>query len=283
MLRAPVTDVPTPDDSRPAATATTPRAVTAVVLAGGDASDTLARAVGAPAKALVPLKGRPLGAYVLDALLAAATVRRVVWVGAADAGMRRRVDVLVPDGPRLVDSLALGLGAALPDLQEGERILVVSADVPWLRASSVDGFVRDAGTDRELVYPVVTRGVIEATFPDMHRTWIRTADGEITGGNLLLGTPEALTALLPWGDRIVRVRKKPWRMAAIVGSGTLLALATGRASLPRLERRLEAVLGHSVRALRCSDPALATDVDRLDHLPATLELADVARKEPPLA
>lgn len=268
-------------DSRESAPSRPPHGVTAVVLAGGDATDTLARAVGAPAKALVPLKGRPLGAYVLDALKGAAGVRRVVWVGASDADIRRRVDILVPGGPRLADSLALGVGAALPGLLDGERILLVTADVPWLRASSVDRFLADAGDAHDLVYPVVPRDVCEATFPDMHRTWIRLVGGEVTGGNLLLGRSEALLSLLPWVDRVVRARKAPWRMAALAGGDVLVRLATGRASLPHLESRLGTLLGHSVRALRCQDPALATDIDRPDHLPATLELADGAVRERP--
>jgi molybdopterin-guanine dinucleotide biosynthesis protein A len=289
-----VSDAPFDDSATPHATgrddgprngrspdrpASTP--VTAVVLAGGDATDALARAVGAPAKALVPLKGRPLGAYVLDAVLAARSVRRVVWVGALDAAMRRRVDLVVPGGPRLVDSLALGLGAALPDLADGEPVLIVTADVPWLRGASIDRFLRDAGTTHDLVYPVVDRGAYEATFPRLERTWVRLADGHVTGGNLLLGSADALRTLLPWVDLATRGRKAPWRLAARLGAGTLLSLVLGRATLASVERRVGRLLGLSVRALRSDDPVLGTDVDRIDQLPATLELADAARKESP--
>ena len=42
--------------------------MTAVVLAGGDAGDALAAAAGVPAKALLPVGGRPLASYVLGAL-----------------------------------------------------------------------------------------------------------------------------------------------------------------------------------------------------------------------
>jgi molybdopterin-guanine dinucleotide biosynthesis protein A len=251
-------------------------AVTALVLAGGDASDALAAAVGAPAKALVPLKGRPLGAYVLDALEAAQGVRRVVWVGACDRAMRTRLAVHVPGGPRLVDSLALGLGAALPGLRPEERVLVVTADVPWLRGGSVDRFLREAGADHDLVFPVVSRPAYEATFPELERTWVRLADGHVTGGNLLLGRPDALRALLPWVDLATRDRKAPWRLALRLGPGTLLTLALRTARLAALERRVGRVTGLRVRALMSDDPVLGTDVDRLEHLPATLELADAA-------
>jgi molybdopterin-guanine dinucleotide biosynthesis protein A len=257
--------------------------VTAVVLAGGDAYDALAAAVGAPAKALVPLKGRPLGAYVLDALQAAEGVRRIVWVGACDRSMRARIDVHVPGGPRLVDSLALGLGAALPGSRSGERILVVSADIPWLRGASVDRFLADAGTDHDLVLPVVARPAYEATFPGLARTWVRLADGDVTGGNLLSGRPDALRSLLPWVDLATRDRKVPWRLAWRLGPWTLLSVALRFATLAALERRVGRLTGLRVRALRSDDPVLGTDVDRIEHLPATLELAEPEPREPPRA
>jgi molybdopterin-guanine dinucleotide biosynthesis protein A len=257
--------------------------VTAVVLAGGDAYDALAAAVGAPAKALVPLKGRPLGAYVLDAVLAAERVRRIVWVGACDRAMRARVDVHVPGGPRLVDSLALGLGAALPEVRPSERILVVSADVPWLRGASIDRFLSEAGAEHDLVLPVVARPAYEATFPGLARTWVRLADGEVTGGNLLLGRPDALRTLLPWVDLATRDRKVPWRLAWRLGPWTLLSLGLRFATLASLERRVGRLTGLRVRALRSDDPVLGTDVDRIEHLPATLELAEPDLRETPRA
>lgn len=257
--------------------------VTAVVLAGGDASDALARAVGAPAKALVPLKDRPLGAYVLDALLEADSVGRIVWVGADDAAIRRRVHLRLPGGERLVDSMALGIGAALPGLGQGERILLVSADVPWLRGVSVDRFVEEAGREDELVYPVVSRAACEAAFPAMRRTWIRLEGGDVTGGNLLLGTPRALIRALPWIDRVAGARKRPWRLAAMAGADVLVRLASGRASLPHLERRIGHLLRAKVRGLPTGDAGLGTDVDAVEHLPATLDRTAWTVKEPPPA
>lgn len=256
-----MSDIPVPSDRLPA-----------LVLAGGDASDALARAVGASAKALVPLKGRPLGAYVLDALRAAKRVGPIVWVGDLDASMRAHVDVVVPGGPRLLDSLSLGLGA-LAAHAPSERVLVGSADVPWVDGPVVDRFVADAPDDSDVVLPVVRREVYERTFPDLPRTWVRLAGAQLTGGNLVYARPEALRDLLPWIDLATRDRKSPVRLAARLGPGTLLSLALGRASLPRLEQRLSKLVGWRLRALVSEDPSLVCDVDRPEQLPATLSLS----------
>ncbi|MDR9392590.1 MAG: NTP transferase domain-containing protein [Trueperaceae bacterium] len=254
-----------------------PAPVTAVVLAGGGPGDALARAVGAPAKALVPLKGRPLGAYVLDALLGARHVRRIVWVGAHDAAMGRRLAAaphrVVPGGPRLLDSLTLGLGAARVDAEPDERLLLVGADVPWVEAAHVDRFVADA-RDADVVYPVVARRDYEPRFAAIPRTWVRTADGPVTGGNLVLATPDALTALLPWIDVATRLRKAPWRLAAAAGPRLLAAWAFGRITPTGVERRARTLLEVRVALAWGADPELATDVDRVDQLPATLGLPD---------
>lgn len=252
--------------------------MTAIVLAGGDASDQLARAVGAPAKALVPLKGRPLGAYVLDAMVAARSVRRVIWVGAADAAMRRRIDLAVPGGPRLTDSLAIGLGAALATGSTDERLLIATADLPWLRGGGVDRFLAAADSDHDLVYPVVPRELCEAAFPDLERTWIRLAEGQVTGGNLVLVRPDALRTLLPWIDLATRDRKSPLMLASRLGLVTIVGLLTGRATLPGLERHIAKRVGLTVRAMVSDDAAIGSDVDRIGHLPATLAL-DAATAE----
>lgn len=256
-------------------------AIPSLVLAGGDASDALARAVGSAAKALVPLKGRPLGAYVLDALQASARIGPIVWVGGLDREMRQRVDHVVPAGPRLVDSLALGLGA-LATQGDTDRVLLASADVPWIDGSTVDRFVDAAAdVDADIVYPVVRRDAYEKAFPELPRTWLRVGSVHLTGGNLISARPSALRSILPWIDLATGNRKAPFRIAARIGPWTLLSLVTGSATLPQLEARLSTVVGCRLRALISEDAALACDVDEPNHLPATLSLGGDSRTPGP--
>lgn len=252
----------------------------AVVLAGGEASDRLARTVGAPGKALVPLAGRAMGAYVLDALVGSRCVGRIVWVGHADAAMAARVDTCLPPGRRLTDSLAIGLGAALASGPKPRRVLVLSVDIPWITAEGLDAFVAGAPPRAELVYPVIDRAVMEARFPEVRRTWVRLRDGEVTGGNVVLAEPEVLVSLLPWIERATRIRKSPWLLASLLGLPAALSVLTGLASVSQLERRVGERLGVRAHAARTRDAALGNDVDRPDQLPATLELREAAPVEP---
>lgn len=241
--------------------------VVAVVLGGGGPNDRLARTVGAPSKALVPLAGGPLGAYVLAALRDSGVVREVVFVGPTDAHLAALCDVRIPAGDRLVDSLALGLGAAL-GRADGARILVVTADVPWWSAEGVREFVMEA-PDAGLVYPVVREEDALGAFPDQRRTYARLVEGRVTGGNAALLRADAVTKLLPWIDRAYRARKRPLQLAGIVGWGTVVRLLMGRASIALLERRVSALVGIEGRIFVSRDAAIAADVDSPEHLTAS--------------
>ena len=258
----------------------------AVVLAGGDRDDRLAATVGATSKALVPLRDVPMGAYVANALRRSGVVDRIFWVGETDGLIRRLIDVELPGGQRMVDSLSLGLGAALgwaagvnphqgapADGEAGPepRFLVVTADLPWWDAEGVEAFVTYA-PKVDLVYPVVREADALARFPDQPRTYARLRDGRLTGGNAVLLSPRAVTRLLPVVDAAFNARKRPWALAQLVGFGTLLALLTGTARISSIETRVEKLLGVTARAFVTSDAAIAADVDDPAHLPGTLDL-----------
>lgn len=253
--------------------------VVAVVLAGGDRDDRLARVVGAESKALVPLRDVPMGAYVATALRASEVVDDVVWVGPTDGLVRRLVDVALPAGNRLVDSLTLGLGAAM-GRDPSARYLIVTADIPWWDAEGVRAFLRDAPV-ADLVYPVVAEATAIARFPDQKRTFVRLADGRFTGGNAVLLSPRAVPALLPFVNLAYEARKQPFALARHVGWGTLLALVAGRVRLDGIEARVQTLLGIDARVFLSEDAAIAADVDHPEHLPATLGLPPLSELPPP--
>ncbi len=234
--------------------------VNAVILAGGGADDRLASAAGVASKALAPIDGVPMAAYVLSALRASTVIEHVVYVGPTDERVRALVDHVVPAGSRMVDSLALGAGAALA-LGGGEsRLLVATADLPWWHAEGVRRFVADA-SDADLVYPVVAAATALAAFPNQRRTFARLREGRFTGGNAVLATPAAVTALLPVIDQAFAARKAPWRLAALIGIDVVVGLVTGRASLAQLEARVSRLLGVRGQVLVSDDAGIAADVD----------------------
>src|SRR6185369_4607780 len=98
--------------------------------------------------------------------------------------------------------------------------------------------------------------------------WLRLADGDWSGCNLFyLANARSLAAVELW-RRVEAERKRPWRMAAILGPGMLLRYATGRLSLTGAARRLGERAGVRAAVVQTPYGLASVDVDK----PADLDL-----------
>lgn len=237
--------------------------VTAVLLAGGDRGERLAAQVGVASKAHIPIAGRPMAYYVLAALRQSGVIARIVHVGACPATLRKLVDAVVPSGERMVDSVALGLGAALA--QRPSRVLLATADIPWLTPQVVCDFV-DRAPEADLVYPIIPAAVAEAQFPNQKRTYARIKEGRFTGGNLVLLRSSFAPKIIPLLEAVYRARKNPLALARLFGVDVIVELLLGRVALSKLEARAGRILGGTVRAVESRDASLGADIDKLEHL-----------------
>ena len=136
-------------------------------------------------KALLPVAGKSMLQWVLEALAAARSIGRVVVVGPrTDLPFPRELHYLEGGGDYLAN---LRAGARrLLELDPGvERLLVVSADIPALTSEHVDWIVAQAQAgDHDLCYCVIDRQAMEAAFPGCRRTFYRFRDREVCGGDL---------------------------------------------------------------------------------------------------
>jgi hypothetical protein len=234
-------------------------------VAGGKADDRFRAATGVENRALAPVAGRPMAVWVLEALAAAETVDRIVLVGAeglTDApGARQRLR----GGTDLIDTIEKGLGAC----PGAPFVLLVSADIPALTAEAVDAFVREAlAAGADFVYPIIPRAANEARFPGMKRTYLRLAEGTFTGGNMWLVRPEAVQRRRDLIRRAYAARKRPWRLAAMIGWGILWRLWRGRLTVAEVEAALSRLLGASARAVVTEHAELGADLDQAGDLEA---------------
>ena len=243
---------------------------TAVVLGGGE-GDALAGSAGVPAKAMVPFRGLPLGSYVLEALAQSDSVERIVYVGPTDTSLEVCDFESTAAGNRVAASLQSGIRVAMQGSLPATRILVATADLPWLTPEAVDDFVQHA-PDAHLTFPVVARDVAESAFPDQRRTYVKLRDGVFTGGNLVLVKTAAVERLLPFIDRLYLARKNPLRLAGVIGLGILGKLLAGRLSIADVERRASELLGGPARVYISKHAGLAADIDKPGHLATTAPL-----------
>lgn len=236
----------------------------AVILAGG-VKRRLRAGEAETLEALLDIGGRPMLFFVLEALLASRCVSRAVVVGPPALGALRLPEraVWAQGAETVLGSLAAGLAAC----GGADRVLVVTADAPLLTAAAVDDFVARCGAAKaDLYYAIVGKAVCRKQFPASRRTFVRLKDGSFTGGNLFLLHPAILPQCLRIGAQAVAARKKPWRLASLLGWRTLLRFACGALSVDEARRRVEEILGVRCAVFVSPHAALAVDVDKPDDL-----------------
>lgn len=228
----------------------------AIVLAGGSSDDPLAARYGVPSKTLVPVRGRPMVEFTLEALRATPQVERIVYVGPVPSGgLSPAPDVVLPDQGSMLANLEAALAEA-----GSEQVIVASGDNPFITPEAVRDLLERA-PEAALVYPIVPKEAVEARWPGMRRTYARLRDGVFTGGNLILLDKALFTRALPMARRIIALRKRPFALAGTVGWGVLLKLLLGRLRIADVERRAQQLFGVPMRALVTNHAEVGVDAD----------------------
>lgn len=239
----------------------------ALVLAGErPGGDPLARAFGSRRKALLPLSGRPMAAHVVDALRRAASVGPILLSGLDEEALRATPGL---NGLGRAPAASTPAAAVLAALAEADSIplLVTTADHPLLDPETIDRFASAAAASAaDVAVGVVPAAVVRRRFPGARRTWIRLADGAVTGANLFAFlTPRAAAAARVWQE-VEAERKRPWRLVRRLGPAALLRFLAGRLGSDELAELASSRLGARVAIVRVADPLAALDVDRSEDL-----------------
>ncbi|MEW5686131.1 MAG: nucleotidyltransferase family protein [Pseudomonadota bacterium] len=237
----------------------------ALVLAGSRGGvDPVAAYGDAPHKALIRLQDRTLLERVVNALRDAGAARVAVISGhplvRAEA---ERLNAEVLDeaaGP----SLSVRAGAE----RLGTPLLVTTADHALLEGAWVSRFLADVPANVDVAALVAPRPVVEAAAPGTQRTWLKLADGDWSGCNMFyLATPAALAVIDLW-RRVEAERKRPWKMARILGPGMLLRYVMRRLALKDAAVRLGRLAGVNAAIVQTPYGLASVDVDK----PADLDL-----------
>ncbi len=164
----------------------------------------------------------------------------------------------------MIESLRSGLAGFSSDT----LVVVAAADLPALDAAAVDEFV-DAVLARELdlAYACVERRYHDAAYPEFPHTWARLREGRFCGGGVVALRPRVLPALALLLDALGDARKSPLRLAGLFGWDMLARFALGRLAIAQAEARGSRLIGGArVGAIRCTQPQIALNVDRVEDV-----------------
>ncbi|MDP2873589.1 MAG: NTP transferase domain-containing protein [Bacillota bacterium] len=239
-------------------------AVSAVVLAGRANEGVFRELSDAPNEALIDIAGRPMLAYVLDALTGSKSVRKVVVVGTPD------VDAHLPDGIDLLragDDVIANASLGLAAVDQHQPALIVTSDIPLITPEVIDGFVRQCLTrPAELYYPAIPRGDAEGRFPNVKRTYAKLREGTYTGGNVFMIDPRVASKLASRAREFVAARKSPAKMAGLLGPMFLAKLLLGALSVRELEVKVSRMFGVKGVVVITHSVEIGVDVDKVSDL-----------------
>ena len=242
----------------------------ALILAGTrPGGDPFTASQGVSHKALIELAGQPLLARVHAALVAAGVTRIAVSADAPEVVALARqlgAEVVAPDtGP----SGSVARGFALL----GAPMLVTTADHALLRPEWVRDFVAETPAGADVAVLLARREAVEQALPGSQRTWLRFADGDWSGCNLFhIATPQGEAAIATW-QQVEADRKRPWRIAARLGLGTLWSYWRGRLTLAGALARLGRRIGVTAAVVTAHDGLAAIDVDKAQDLADVRKIA----------
>ncbi|MCQ3937489.1 MAG: hypothetical protein DPW18_10640 [Chloroflexi bacterium] len=254
----------------------------AIVTAGGipQPGDPLYTYSNGDSKALIDVAGKPMIQWVLDALGDAKTVDQVIVIGLSPkSGLTCKKPLhYISNQGRMLANIVVGVNKSLELNPKGEYVLIVSADIPSLKADMVDWLVKTSMQTREdIYYGVCPRPVMEARFPTSNRTYTKLKDIEVCGADINIAHVRMATEHLDTWEQLIGNRKSPLRQAAIIGLGTAFKYFTGQFTLQELVEVVTRRIGITGRAIIWDRAEPCMDVDK----PHQLEImrADLAHQQ----
>lgn len=237
--------------------------VDAVILAGGDGEviDPTCKFKG-----LVPVAGKPLVEWVVDAFRGASLVNEIAVVIPTAEGLGSwvdRVDKLVVSDGSFMDNVLAGAASFRVD----RPVLVATGDIPLVTPQAIDDLVRvSLATEADFTYPMITREEMDRQFPGSERTYFRLRSGSHTGGNAMLVNPRLIPAARDLGQRLFDQRKNAVGMLRIAGLGFVARFVLGRLEPKDLAGKIQQLLGGTGAAVVTPHASLAVDVDKPSDL-----------------
>lgn len=244
---------------------------TAIILAGQrPGENSFARSQGVWAKALIPVGGEPMLGRVAMTLLRSPSIGKVVVLAQEPEALLRGELIWMTEEPRIVtaragDGISRSIEAVAGGPQAPWPVLVVTADHALLTVPMVETFIAGSG-GADIAFALVERRVVEASYPETRRTWLRFSDGDYSGANLFaLAGPGAAKALALWSG-VERDRKKALKLLMAFGPLLAIRAVTRTISLDKAVEKVARKAGFDAAPVRLPFAEAAIDVDKVEDL-----------------
>lgn len=232
-----------------------------IITAGGELPRELHALTDARVKALLPVGERTLLERAIAAVAASELTSDIAVVGNDDV-----LRALTPNaqhveaGATAVENLYRGFlfhGANLND-----EFLALSPDLPFITTAAVDEFITQSRAVSEMSFPVISAADFLAEYPGAPNRFERLDGEPVTMGSSIYINGQMLKTNIPLFHDFFVSRKRPHKLAALLGLPIALAYLTGRTRLAQLEARARQLTGGAVRGVRVRAAGIAFDIDK---------------------
>ncbi|MCK8817037.1 nucleotidyltransferase family protein [Natroniella sulfidigena] len=239
----------------------------AIVLAGAVNDGKLAEVSEQDYEALIKINDQPMVDYVVNTLQQVELIDRIILVGPAELAqgnldLEGNVELVISGQNTLLENIKLGLSQT-----DKPYSLVLSSDIPLITVEAIEAFLAKCEADRAVAYyPIIPQEFNQLLFSDTNRTCFKLVDGSFTGGNIFLLNGPIILRLEKLLAKILAWRKKPWKLAYLLGFKFIVKLLTGRLSIELIEEEVYKLTGYQAKAVIVDYPEIGFDIDRPKQL-----------------
>lgn len=254
-----------------------------VIPAGGELDPDFARVVGTKSKALITIEGLTVLHRTIEALRGSSRIRRIVVVGSQE--------VLNHSDVKLADASFLAVGSSPQNINLGvsellkldfppEKVVIVTADLPFLTSKTVDTFLDSCPPESDFCLPLVSKEDFDEKFPNTSATFVKLAQGELTAGCMYLTSVRGLKVATPHLEELFKKRKSKVGMAMILGPSFVWDLMVRKLTVPVIEAKVQELLNVRGKAIPDSPAELALDIDYVEDYHYVVSQFKSTFKEP---
>ena len=226
--------------------------------------DQLCIDAGVKWKALLPIHGKPMVDYVLDALAQSPSVNAPPWISGLDKAL---IGDDLRQSPSADGPASSVVVAAEADLKY--PFIVTTCDHPLLTPNMVESFIQGArSTNADFVVAFASKRSIAPAYPHVKRTYLNFKGESVSGCNLFYVRNNKGLAAIKFWRAAQHDRKKPVKLARRLGIAMLLKYISGGLTIEKAFAYASAKLKIHATYVLLSAPEAAIDVDK----PSDLEL-----------
>lgn len=227
----------------------------------------------APNKGFIPIGGRMMVEYSIDAARETGMIDRVALVSNPQwvpDNVKNKVDFVVSGGDSVPSSLRNGVEALSP---EPDRVLVLPCDMPMLNVQTVTDFLeKSLDPPVDITYAYLSRKNSEAEYPAVKHTYVKMSEGEFCGTGLFLMKPSIVDSCERLFRKLTENRKNPIGLASLLGIRIIVKFLFKTLTIKETESRILSIMGCSGRGIETQYAQAGFNVDAPGELNIAREL-----------